>query len=261
MKRLIGRFVFFLIMLCASGNALSKARYMELAELIAVSDFIGVITVDSSVVLGQLFDPDLPIKRYNSYSQKNMFHVVDIIKSSEFINIELNRVDTLWAGESFICAQAFYQPGPYLVFLEAIGPGEWINFNYQLGAITIKDDSVEFGWYIDSRKESTKILLTNAEQYIKEQLLDSPVFEIEVNVHMKHRFNNWQEDREYQKIWFPIYNPSLEYWPDGLRSLTGFFIKTDRVQHENMTQSGAEYNLYVHWQNGYLVIDSVKAIK
>jgi hypothetical protein len=259
MMRLIRKFLLLLIVLCASRDALSKARYMELAELTAVSDFIGIVMVDSSVTLGHIFDPGLPIRRYNSYSQKNLFHVTDIIKSSEFIDIELNRSDTLWAGESFICAQAYYRPGLYLVFLETIGPGEWTNFNYQLGALRIENDSVDFGWYINPRKGHANIPLAEATKYIKELLLDSPTFEIEVGVHMKHRLNEWLEDREYQKVWYPIYNPSFEFWPDGLRSLTGFFTRADCDQYERMTRSGADYYLWVHWQNGYLVIDSTRA--
>jgi hypothetical protein len=258
MKKVVGKILLLIAIICISRDALSKPRYMALDELVAVSDFIGVIQVDSSETVGHLFDPDLPIKRYNSYSQKNLFNVIDIIKSSEFIDIEMNRTDTLWAGESFICAQAYYRPGLYLVFLENMGPGEWVNFNYQRGAIRIENDSVEFGWYIDPRRQPATISLAEAEKNIRGYLLDSPVFEFEIDVYMKHRYNEWREDREYQKIYYPIYNPSFEFWPDGLRSLTGFFIKTDRDQYEYMTQSGSNYYLSVHWVKGYLVIDSVK---
>ncbi|MEE9554831.1 MAG: hypothetical protein V3W18_11080 [candidate division Zixibacteria bacterium] len=231
---------------------------MDLEELVAVSDFIGVVEVDSSEMLGEIFNPNLPKRGYWEYAQKNRFHVIEIIKSATFIDVELDRIDTLWAEKSFICAAASYSPGKYLVFLEAVAKNEWITINHQLGGIEIENDSVEFGWYKNSRMKNALISLAEAQKAINKCMIDSPVFEIEVTIPSDLLYNEWQENREYQKVIFHIYNPPSEFWPDGLTNFARCFIKISCEDYESVTQNGGNYHLSVHWENGYLIVDSIK---
>ncbi len=258
MIRVVRKAIFLIVIVCISQLAFSDARFMGLEEVVAVSDFIGIIDVESTEQIGQIFDEDLPRRGYWEYSQKNTFHVKEIIKSSDFVDIEMNRIDTLWAEKSFICAGASYRPGRYLVFLESVGQNEWITNNHQLGGIRIENDNVEFGRHINARKDSTLISLTEAKKAINKCLLDSPVFEIEANIPSDLLYNEWQEGREFQKLWFHIYNPPPEFWPQWLISFARGFIETDCEEYETATQRGGSYNLSVHWENGYLIIDSIK---
>ncbi len=247
--------------LCISKPAFSEARFMDLEELAAISDFIGVIDIESTEQIGQVFDEDLPRRGYWTYSQKNSFIINSIIKESEWIKIDTKRSNILWAEKSFICASASYRPGRYLVFLESVGPEEWITLNHQLGALGIENDSVEFGWYTTRNKDRFNMPLDKAERKIRECFLNSPTLTIEADITPELIYNAWHEGREFQKLWFHVYNPPSRDWPKGLTNFTRSFIKSEIVDYKDIAKRGGRYKIKAYWEMGYLIVESIEPKK
>ncbi len=68
------------IFICNVQFSNAKAIFMGLEEVIAVSDFIGVIEITKPEKIGELFQENLPKRGFWKYSQKNIFKVISIIK-------------------------------------------------------------------------------------------------------------------------------------------------------------------------------------
>lgn len=254
----------FIIIFCifwCTQFAFTKARFMGLEELVAVSDFIGIIEVKTSIKIGQKFEKDLPQKGFWKYSQKNTFEILSIIKKSKGTEFNYMVPQVLWAQKSFICARAVYKPGKYLVFLESIDSNEWITINHHQGALAIENNRIEFGWYLNNKGKNQKITKVVAKEKIEKGLLNSPVFSIDIKMPPDLMYNQWRDGQEFQKLWFHVYNPPSRHWPKGLSHFVRAFTKREKDSYEYLVKRGGNGTLKAHWKNGSLIVDSIRMKK
>ena len=90
-KKMKKTIIFLVIFLFSIQFAHAKARFMGLEEVVAVSDFIGIVEVTSSEIIGEPFQENLPQKGYWQYSQKNIFKILSIIKTSPIVSVDTNK--------------------------------------------------------------------------------------------------------------------------------------------------------------------------
>jgi len=241
----------------------AKARFMSIEKLVATSDIIAVIEVIKTEQLGKMFDQNLPKKGFWKYGQKNIFRFEKMIKNNGFIAFNTKKPQMLYAQKSFICAKASYKPGKYLVFFESVGLNEWITINHQFGGLRIDSNSnvLSFGWYLKERDFKAKIKLKKAIQMIEDIKLDSKPIYLSVNIPSNLMYNKWNVKNNSQKLFFHVYTPPKQNWPNGLTNFVRAYFKKGAVKKADynlIIKSGGKYNIKAIWTNGYLVIDSIK---
>lgn len=152
----------------AVSATFAKARFMGLKELVTSSDVVAVISVTETASLGQMGSEGLPKKGHWTYTQKNTFRFVDVLKTSGWINFDQEQHQMLWAGKTFICARASYAPGKYVAFLKSVGTNEWITVNHHLGGLRIGGDGnvPTFNWYLDSANNEKTLSLNEVKRNI-----------------------------------------------------------------------------------------------
>jgi hypothetical protein len=115
--------------------ALSKAYFMGLKEVIANSAVVAIIEGPRSESLGQMGSEGRPKKGLWTYAQKNSFRFVEMFKASDWMTVNQEQDQMLWAEKTFICASDSYALGKYVVFLESAGTNEWSTLKVSEGCL------------------------------------------------------------------------------------------------------------------------------
>src|SRR5215208_5027520 len=115
-------------------RAEGKAHFMDLPAAVAAADAVAVVQVETSEkVAGRK-------KGYWTYGQRNTFRFLEFVKRAPFVEPAIKERQILWAEKDFICASESFRPGPYLLFLESVEPGEWIAVNHYMGVLPIAEN-------------------------------------------------------------------------------------------------------------------------
>jgi len=250
-------------LLCAHA-AHAKARYMGLAEAVAVSDVIAEIEVTQSTPLAGNHQ-ELPKKGHWSYRQKNAFRFTSFLKNPGTVRIDADAVQTLYAEKTFICGRASYAPGKYLVFIESVGGNEWITLNHSWGGLKIDDaGNVEgFGVYGRSRESQKAVPLAEAKKAIAAVLLDGKPVSCTATIEpsLAGFYNVWVEGAPSQKLVFHVYKPPKANWPAGLHGYVRAFPKADalnKMQYNILAKGGGTYSIAGAWTKGAYIIASIE---
>jgi len=236
-------------------SAYSKARFMQLEELVAVSDIIAVIEVIRVEKIGNRFDKNLPKKGYSTYAQKNSFKFFEFIKVRNDNLLDKDKTHILWAEKSFICASASYAIGKYLVFLENVEENEWITINHQRGGLPIdKDNYIKgFDFYIEGSEQGVD--LENAKILISNVMFDKEKVSFSAQVNPKSIYNLWKKGVSSQKLVFNIKGEPDGKWPKYLFYFIKGFIKTDSIEKalfEKIINRGGTFDMIGIWKEGQL---------
>ena len=133
MHRVTSMLVVGLASLCMLGRAHAEGGYHPPREMIRLSDFIAIVTVDRVSPL-----PHTERPRW-SFGQRAHATVERNIKGA------LPRAIDIYGDENFVCQQTELAPGTYLAFLARGSDGRLASVNFQMGMRPIRGDAVE--WY------------------------------------------------------------------------------------------------------------------
>ena len=119
--------------LCMLGRAYAEGGYHPPREMIRLSEFVAVLTIDRVTPLPKTERP-----RWH-YGQRAHAVVERNVKGA------LPRAIDIYGDENFVCQQTELSPGRYLAFLARGSDNRLHSVNYQMGIRPIRGDSVE--WY------------------------------------------------------------------------------------------------------------------